>query len=141
MFIIRTLVGLLLRKRGALLVRLLGAPLLAMLLRRMRNGGLQQILGRARRAGLGGRVDSWLSPSRANRPLAAGDVDRIMEPTEIRRISIQTGLDETQVKRRVAAALPTMVDEMTPDGVVPSGRRLDRTVSRIQRFLPGSLRG
>lgn len=139
--IIRILLGLLLRRRAAFLIRLIGAPLLALLLRRLKNGGLQQLIGRARGAGLGGKVDSWISTSRKNQPLDVADVDRIIEPTEIRRISVETGLDEADVKRRVAEALPSLVDDMTPGGQVPSEGRLDRLVRRAQRALPKGLRG
>jgi len=141
MFIIRTLVSVLIRRRAALLVRLLGAPLLTLLLRRLTRGGLDRLLNRARRVGLGAKVDSWIATGRGNEPLTDTEVRRIMEPAEIRRISIETGLPDEEVTHRVATALPVLIDEVTPDGRVPSPGRLDRLTGRIQRYLPRSAQG
>lgn len=84
------------------------------------GGGLNDILDRFRNAGSGDNVDSWVSTG-PNKPAQRDQIEKAIDPEMLEQLSAQTGLSQQELIDRLTKELPEAVDQMTPDGKVPSG--------------------
>lgn len=82
--------------------------------------GLGDLLGRFNQAGHGDVANSWVQhgPNAAISPDQLGDV---LDPTEVDELSRHTGLDRGDLLSQLSAALPQVVDKLTPQGRLPTG--------------------
>src|SRR5581483_5325112 len=97
------------------------SPLLRIALQILQqNGGVQGVLAKAQQAGYGEQVQSWIGTG-ANLPIDAGALTRILGRGQLGEIAQQLGLSHEEAAGQVAAALPGVVDSMTPDGTIPEG--------------------
>lgn len=87
--------------------------------------GLNGLVERFQRSGLGGIVGSWIGTG-ANQPVAPHQVEQALEPNEIDELSRRTGLSREQVLDELARALPTVVDRLTPQGRIPQPTEMSR---------------
>ncbi len=102
--------------------------LLAALLKLMTaENGLSGFLNRFRQVGLGELVSSWIS-SGANAPLANQQAEDALGADLIGRLAAQTGLQTNATLSALAFMIPAIIDNLTPDGVVPSSRSLNATL-------------
>jgi uncharacterized protein YidB (DUF937 family) len=83
-------------------------------------GGLAGLLGKFRGAGMGGKVDSWVSTGE-NEPLDASEVERALGTDTVGSIAKSAGMTHDQASSGLASMLPKLVDGMTPGGAMPSG--------------------
>ena len=81
-------------------------------------GGLGGLLGKLRDAGHGNVADSWVGTGQ-NQSINANDLGAALGPQVIREIAQRTGLDEQELLKQLSAALPGIVDKLTPNGQVP----------------------
>jgi uncharacterized protein YidB (DUF937 family) len=124
------------RSGGGMLARVLGGPLLGIVLGMMRKqGGLGGMLDKFRGAGMQQKADSWVSTG-PNEPLSPDEVEQAMGHDELERISNETGLTVEEVRERLAKALPEAVNEVTPNGRVPDENQLGGILDKLGKFLP-----
>ena len=81
-------------------------------------GGLGGLLDKLKDAGHGNVADSWVGTGQ-NQPINANDLGTAIGPQVIREIAQRTGLDEQELLKQLSAALPGIVDKLTPNGQVP----------------------
>jgi uncharacterized protein YidB (DUF937 family) len=81
-------------------------------------GGLAGMLGGMRSRGLGGQVDSWVSPNE-NQPVSAQDLEQQFDPRELDEAAQQAGTDRASLLEELRQVLPQFVDRMTPQGTMP----------------------
>ncbi len=117
----------------------LGAVLGHLMNNRTGAGGLADLTGRFRGAGLGGHAESWVSNG-PNQPIAPHELERVFEPGQLDAWSQQTGVDRGGLLGMLSQALPGLVDGMTPHGRMPQG---DHEVPQGEGFggLLGGLLG
>jgi uncharacterized protein YidB (DUF937 family) len=84
------------------------------------EGGLQGLVNQLDQAGLGDTVSSWISTG-ANKPVDPQALGDALGPDKVQQLSGQSGLDVGSLLPILAAALPTVIDAVTPDGNVPQG--------------------
>jgi uncharacterized protein YidB (DUF937 family) len=96
-------------------------PMLLMLVLQLvqKSGGLTAILDRLRKSGLNQQADSWVSTGN-NLPVSGQQISQALGPGMMDQLGAQTGLDSSQLGDALAQLLPTLVNQMTPDGQVPS---------------------
>jgi len=82
-------------------------------------GGLGGLLDRLKEAGHGQTADSWVGNGQ-NQSIDANDLGRALGPQIIREIAQRTGMDEHELLKQLSAALPGVVDKLTPNGQVPA---------------------
>lgn len=124
------------RSGGGMLAKVLGGPLLGIILGMMRKqGGLGGMLDKFRGAGMQQKADSWISTG-PNEALSPDEVEQAMGRDELERISQQTGLSVEEVRERLAQGLPEAVNQVTPDGRVPDDNQLGGLLDKLGRFLP-----
>jgi uncharacterized protein YidB (DUF937 family) len=81
-------------------------------------GGLGGLLGKLADAGHGNVADSWVGTGQ-NQPINPNDLGNALGPQVIREIAQRTGMDEQELLKQLSAALPGVVDKLTPGGQVP----------------------
>ena len=81
-------------------------------------GGLGGLLDRLKDAGHGSVADSWVGTGQ-NQPINANDLGSAIGPQVIREIAQRTGMDEQELLKQLSAALPGIVDKLTPNGQLP----------------------
>ncbi|MEQ1956411.1 YidB family protein [Mesorhizobium sp. CN2-181] len=87
----------------------------------LEGGGLKDIVDRFRNAGLGEKVDTWVSKG-TNEPLDPTQVESAIDGDTLAALSKKTGLSREEILRRLAVNLPEAVDELSPDGHLPGGQ-------------------
>ena len=81
-------------------------------------GGLGGLLGKLTDAGHGNVADSWVGTGQ-NQPINPNDLGSALGPQVIREIAQRTGMDEQELLKQLSAALPGVVDKLTPGGQLP----------------------
>ena len=84
------------------------------------EGGLDGLVKQLTDAGLGEQVQSWVGTG-ANEPVDPDQLASALGPDKVSQLSSQTGIDIGALLPMLAAALPTIINALTPDGKVPSG--------------------
>lgn len=124
------------RSGGGMLARLLGGPMLGVVLGMLKKGGgLGGMLDKFRGAGLSQKADSWVGTG-PNEPLNPDEVERALGPEEIQQIADQTGMTVEQVREKLAEGLPEVINQVTPKGEVPDEGALGGMLDKLGKFLP-----
>jgi uncharacterized protein YidB (DUF937 family) len=84
------------------------------------EGGLDSLLGQLKAGGLGDAADSWVATG-PNQSVSPEQLGQALGPEKVQALAGQSGLDIGKFLPIVAAALPAIIDSITPDGKVPSG--------------------
>ncbi len=80
---------------------------------------LNDLVDRFRQSGRGAAADSWVS-DKANIPLGQDDLKTALGPETIAELARRTGLSQVEVLLRLNAALPDVVNKLTPNGRLPT---------------------
>jgi uncharacterized protein YidB (DUF937 family) len=81
-------------------------------------GGLTNLLQGFNRAGMGEKAQSWVSTT-ANQPVSPDQVQQGLGDGLLNSLAARAGISPTVAKVALAAALPLIVDHLTPQGNVP----------------------
>jgi uncharacterized protein YidB (DUF937 family) len=90
-------------------------------------GGLGGLLKQFQQAGLGEVVDSWINTG-PNKTVAPGQIADALGPDVIDALSQRTGLPRDQVVATLSQLLPNAVDQLTPEGRLPTHQEAARLV-------------
>ena len=91
----------------------------AALLLLQQNGGLEGVLGRFRQGGLGQQADSWVGTGQ-NMNISPNELQQIFGSSTLRDLASQLGLPQEQTGSTMAQVLPELINQMTPQGQVPT---------------------
>lgn len=83
------------------------------------GGGLQELLDKFRQSGHGDAADSWVNPG-PNKELPPQHLESVIGPDVMAALQKQTGLSREEIVARLSKDLPRAVDELTPEGRLPS---------------------
>ncbi|HSH71720.1 MAG TPA: YidB family protein [Methylophilaceae bacterium] len=84
-----------------------------------RHGGVNGILDKFRRQGLGDQVDSWISTG-ANLSLTAKQVQTVLGECVLDEMSARFDVSSADLSKKLAEHLPKIVDQLSPEGVLPT---------------------
>lgn len=87
------------------------------------GGGLNGFLDMFHRAGLGETADSWASRG-ANGALSNQQTEDALGTDTLSELANQAGLPTATAAAALSYLIPTVVDKLTPDGVVPNENSL-----------------
>lgn len=82
------------------------------------NGGLNGILDRFRRSGLGAHADSWVGGG-PNRSVSPDQMASVLGGGSLESLAAQLGMSSGQAGSALSHLLPEIVNQMTPQGQVP----------------------
>jgi uncharacterized protein YidB (DUF937 family) len=84
------------------------------------EGGLDALIGQLKAGGLAEQADSWVNKG-PNQQVSPDQIQQALGPDRVQALAGQSGLDIAKFLPLIAAALPAIIDTLTPDGNVPSG--------------------
>lgn len=83
-------------------------------------GGLGALLQQLQQGGLGEAAQSWVGTGQ-NLPVSADQLQSALGGDRISALAQQAGMPTGDLMGQLAQMLPQVVDQLTPDGRVPSG--------------------
>jgi uncharacterized protein YidB (DUF937 family) len=83
------------------------------------NGGLAGLTEKFNQAGLGDVIGSWVG-SGQNAPINADQLSQVLGSDAIGDIASKLGIDSSQAGGLLAQVLPSIVDQLTPNGQAPA---------------------
>ena len=84
-------------------------------------GGLGGLVSKLEGAGAGAQVNSWVG-SGPNQPIEPAHLGTALGPDVLAQLSARTGLTQQQVLDGLAQVLPQLVNNLTPNGRLPSAQ-------------------
>ena len=91
------------------------------------TGGLMDLVQQFRGAGKAEAVDSWVSRG-PNTPVSASDMSKVLTEEQIAFLMARTGLSRQELLDGLSERLPQVVDELTPDGRLPTSQELRQRI-------------
>ena len=79
---------------------------------------LQGMMAKLQSKGLGREVKSWVSNGQ-NTQVTGADIKKAADPAALRAMANEQGMSPDEMCGHIAKILPYVVDEATPDGMVP----------------------
>ncbi len=89
------------------------------------SGGLNDLLKQFQQSGLGNAVNSWVGNG-PNKTISADDLAKVLDSDQIKTLMAHAGLSRDQVLNALSEHLPGLVNEMTPDGRLPTEQEVSR---------------
>ena len=83
------------------------------------SGGLGGLLDQFRQNGYGDRADSWVRTG-PNQEIGGTELSQALGDDLIGELASKTGLTREEILSRLSRDLPRAVDDLTPDGTVPT---------------------
>lgn len=91
------------------------------------SGGLQELLDGFRQSGQGDKAESWVG-SGPNKPIAPQEVGQAIGEDRTQWLMQQTGMSRDQLLSGLSAKLPEFVNELTPNGRVPTAQEASQLI-------------
>lgn len=97
-------------------------------------GGLDQIIGQFTQAGLGQQAQSWIGTGQ-NMPISPDQLTQVFGQGQIQQWAQQLGVGQQEAAGGLAAALPELINQLTPKGQVPQASELDGLLGMLKGAL------
>jgi uncharacterized protein YidB (DUF937 family) len=81
-------------------------------------GGLGSLVDVFKKSGLGAQVDSWVAKG-PNQAISPAQLGQGIDGGMLDQIAAQTGIPKDELLSRLSQVLPSLVDQMTPNGSLP----------------------
>lgn len=91
------------------------------------SGGLGNLIRDLQNGGQGDAAESWVRPG-PNRQIAPGDLAHALGGDTLNALSRQTGMDRDELLDGLSQHLPEFVDQLTPEGRLPTEEEASRMV-------------
>jgi len=101
------------------------------------TGGLSGLIEKFQKNGLGEVVSSWIGTG-TNQPVSADQISNALGTEGIQDIAGKVGVSGNQISEGLASILPQIIDKLTPDGKLPEGSILEKSLSSLAgKYLKG----
>jgi uncharacterized protein YidB (DUF937 family) len=91
------------------------------------SGGLADLVQQFQQSGHGDVINSWVGPG-ANKPIPPSELASALGADQINTLTAQTGLSRDQLLAGLSREVPQAVDELTPEGRLPTEQEASRWV-------------
>lgn len=82
------------------------------------DGGISGLMGKFDAGGLGDKMKSWIGKGE-NAPVSVGEIKSVLGSDQISAVAAKLGISSDEAASKIASVLPTVIDKLTPDGLVP----------------------
>src|SRR5262249_37656339 len=89
------------------------------------RGGLNDLVKQFQQKGLGDIANSWVGTG-PNQQISANDLARVLGTRQIQGLMAQTGISRDELMAGLSEELPEIVNELTPQGRVPTEGEMSR---------------
>ncbi len=98
-------------------------------------GGLASLVQQFQQAGLGEHMASWISTGQ-NMPINLDQLMQVFGHGNMQQMAQSAGMDVHDFGKQMSQLLPQAVDQMTPNGELPSGGGLDQALASLSQLMP-----
>lgn len=98
------------------------------------SGGLQGLIWKLSRSGLGQQAQSWVSTGE-NQPVTGSQVREAIDSRQLKAIADQAGLTPEETSDQLAKVLPVVVNQATPQGQLPDNDPFASGLEKVKRML------
>jgi len=91
------------------------------------SGGLNDLLKQFQQGGQSDVVQSWIGTG-PNKSISPDILSKILTPEQIRTLSTQSGMSRDQLIATLSEQLPELVNQLTPNGRIPTEREASRLI-------------
>jgi uncharacterized protein YidB (DUF937 family) len=91
------------------------------------TGGLLDLVKQFQAAGKGRAAESWVNTG-TNEPITPTDLSKVLTNEQVEFLTQRTGLSRDELLKGLSEKLPQAVDELTPQGRVPTPEEMNRAV-------------
>ncbi len=91
------------------------------------SGGLNDLLKQFQDKGHTETANSWVSPG-PNKQISPGDLASALGADQISTLTSQTGMSRDELLAGLAKQLPDVINQLTPDGRLPTEREASRWI-------------
>lgn len=99
------------------------------------SGGLGGLLDTFRQNGLGDRADTWVKTG-PNEGIQDHELSQALGDDVITELTQKTGLSKEEILQRLSRDLPRAVDDLTPDGAIPTEQAFDESGTPGRSSVP-----
>ena len=100
------------------------------------DNGMDGLVAKFEQAGLKEQAQSWVAKGK-NLPVTAAQVKAALGPEKLKAMADQMGKDVETAAKEIAASLPELVDQLTPDGLAPKVAELKQGAKSLVNKLKG----
>jgi uncharacterized protein YidB (DUF937 family) len=93
-------------------------------------GGMGALVQKFEQAGMGEMIKGWISTG-PNPKIDAGQLASALGPDTVKNLAAKTGLDQNALLGALAAQLPQLIDQLTPDGNAVEGDQLQKALGGL----------
>ena len=97
-------------------------------------GGISGLVSAFQKNGLGEVVASWIS-NNTNLPISAAQIQSVLGQGPLQDLAAKTGLSTNEVAANLSEHLPGLVDQLTPEGKLPSGDLMAQGLGMLKGFM------
>ena len=91
------------------------------------TGGMMDLVHQFRGAGQASAVDSWVNQG-PNKQVSSQDLSKVLTEDQVAFLTQRTGLSREELLAGLSERLPQVVDELTPEGRVPTAEEMQRKI-------------
>lgn len=91
------------------------------------SGGLGDLVRQFQQNGHGDIVNSWVGPG-ANKPISPNDLASALGSDRLNALAAQSGMSRDELLDGLSQQLPEVVDQLTPEGRLPTEQEASRLV-------------
>jgi uncharacterized protein YidB (DUF937 family) len=89
------------------------------------TGGLMDLVNQFRGAGKGDAAESWVARG-PNKEVSPDDLSKVLTEEQIAFLTEKTGMSRQELLAGLSQRLPQVVDQLTPEGRVPTPEEMQR---------------
>ena len=91
------------------------------------TGGMMDLVHQFRGAGQADAVDSWVNHG-SNKAVSSQELSKVLTEDQMAFLTQRTGLSREELLAGLSERLPQVVDELTPEGRVPTAEEMQRKI-------------
>jgi uncharacterized protein YidB (DUF937 family) len=104
-----------------------GGPTAKGILGALLTGGMMDLVQQFRGAGKADAVESWVARG-PNQAMSPNDLSKVLTEDQIAFLTERTGMSKQELLSGLSERLPQVVDELTPEGHVPTIGEMERRI-------------
>lgn len=94
------------------------------------NGGVDGLVKNFQEKGLGDIAKSWVSAG-ANLPISAAQIQTVLGTETVKNLAAKMGTTPENISEQLTQHLPSLIDQLTPNGVSPTGNDLESLAKNV----------
>jgi uncharacterized protein YidB (DUF937 family) len=91
------------------------------------SGGLNDLLESFKKHGQADKVESWVAKGQ-NKPMTPAELEQALGSERINWLMMETGMSREELLAGLSRELPEVIDQLTPDGHVPTPQEAQRLI-------------